>query len=155
GIGDFTDLAELARIAARHGASLVGLNPLHARHLARPREASPYSPSSRLFIDPLAIDIEAVPDFAQMGEARALARDPAFRAGIDAARDAPLVDHDAVSALKLAMLERLFTAFETHHASADDARHRDFDAFIARYGESLVRFAEFEALRRVRAAAGL
>src|SRR5690606_39978691 len=48
GIGDFTDLAELARIAGRLGADTIGLNPLHAafpRSLATP---SPYSPASRL-----------------------------------------------------------------------------------------------------------
>src|SRR5207244_4383915 len=43
GIGDFTDLAELATIAGRLGAAVIGLNPLHARHLASPDQASPYS----------------------------------------------------------------------------------------------------------------
>ena len=36
GVGDFTDLAAFAAIAARHGARIVGINPLHARHLACP-----------------------------------------------------------------------------------------------------------------------
>jgi 4-alpha-glucanotransferase len=53
------------------------------------------------------------------------------------------------------VLERLFAAFESGTGDAAATRRRDFDAFVAREGEALLRFAEFEALRRCRAAAGL
>jgi len=64
GIGDFTDLANVARHAAAEGASFVGVNPLHELFLDRPAQASPYSPSSRLTLNPLYLDVEAVDDFA-------------------------------------------------------------------------------------------
>jgi hypothetical protein len=41
GVGDFGDLRALVELAAKLGAAVVGVNPLHATH------GSPYSPSSR------------------------------------------------------------------------------------------------------------
>ncbi len=53
GIGDFTDLEGLLELASHLGADGVGLNPLHALFDDRPADCSPYSPNSRLFLNPL------------------------------------------------------------------------------------------------------
>ena len=53
GIGDFGDLKTFRRVAADLGASVIGLNPLHAMFLDAPESASPYSPASRLFLNVL------------------------------------------------------------------------------------------------------
>src|SRR5204863_8010190 len=58
GIGDFTDLERLIELAHVLGADGVGLNPLHALFADRPGDCSPYSPNSRLFLNPLYIDVE-------------------------------------------------------------------------------------------------
>ena len=58
GIGDFTDLEGLIDLAAGLGADGVGLNPLHALFDDRPGDCSPYSPNSRLFLNPLYVDVE-------------------------------------------------------------------------------------------------
>src|SRR5207253_10877470 len=60
GHGDFTDLAKLLELVAELGGGGVGLNPLHAQFYDRPSTGSPYSPTSRLFFNPLYIDVEAV-----------------------------------------------------------------------------------------------
>src|SRR3954447_3132904 len=60
GIGDFGDLAHLVDIAARAGAAGIGLNPLHVLFDDRPEQSSPYAPNSRLFINPLYIDLRSV-----------------------------------------------------------------------------------------------
>src|SRR6185436_16708281 len=155
GIGDFSDLAQIAAIAGRCGAAVIGLNPLHARHLARPDEASPYSPSSRTYLDPMHIDVTAVPDFGESPEAGAMIAATAFQVRLQALREAPLVDHPAVCAIKLKVLRRLFASFCATHSHADDPRRRGFVAFVMEEGDSLARFAEFEALRLQRASAGL
>ena len=62
GHGDFTDLADLDRLRRRPRRRGIGLNPLHALFDDRP-EASPYFPNSRLFLNPLYIDVEAIPEF--------------------------------------------------------------------------------------------
>ena len=61
GHGDFSDLITLIDLAADVGASGIGLNPLHALFDDRAHEASPYFPNSRLFLNPLYIDVAAVP----------------------------------------------------------------------------------------------
>ncbi len=61
GLGDFGDLAGFATEVASLGAGVLGLNPLHALFPGNPAHASPYSPSSRCFLNPLYIDVEAVP----------------------------------------------------------------------------------------------
>lgn len=64
GIGDFTDLMQLIELTASWGGDGVGLNPLHALFPERPADCSPYSPNSRLFLNPLYIDIDRIPEFS-------------------------------------------------------------------------------------------
>ena len=65
GIGDLTDLTDLAVwAAARHKAGYVLVNPLHAAAPTSPMEPSPYLPTSRRFVNPLYLRVEAVPEFA-------------------------------------------------------------------------------------------
>ena len=165
GIGDFTDLQTLAVAAAQAGASFIGLNPLHAKHLAEPERASPYAPSSRLFLDPLYIDVEALPELGECGAARASIARAEFAAACERARQAPRVDYVAVAALKLPVLQMLFESFDSAAAASDRAASSgepavdvpedgEFQAFVRSGGERLARFAEFEAWRLDRRQAG-
>ena len=144
GIGDFTDLVGLARIAADAGASMIGLNPLHARHLSRPDAASPYWPSSRRFLDVLYIDVEAIPEFDACAEARELLHQDAFRNGLHRLRRERLVDYAEVTIAKLRVLRMIHRRFRERAA---DQRRDAYRQFCERHGASLERFAEFEALR--------
>src|SRR5439155_21026593 len=73
GIGDFGDLQRLCREAGGFGAAAVGINPLHALFAAEPRHFSPYSPSSRSWLNFLSIVLTAVAGFAADAAAQALA----------------------------------------------------------------------------------
>ncbi|MFZ8272514.1 4-alpha-glucanotransferase, partial [Staphylococcus aureus] len=55
GIGDFTGLAELARAVAAQGADALAVSPVHAMFAAEPRNFSPYSPSTRLWLNVLHV----------------------------------------------------------------------------------------------------
>ena len=140
GIGDFTDLAWLAHAAGRLGAATVGINPLHALFAAEPRHFSPYSPSSRVWLNWLYIDPTAVPGFADHTAIQALAPP----AAIAAARGADLVDYPAVAALKRPLLEVLFRAFQARED--DDPLRLAFREFQLTGGAALADFAVFEAL---------
>jgi 4-alpha-glucanotransferase len=136
GIGDFADLRDVIAVAARSGASAVGLNPLHALDLGHPEMASPYAPSSRSFLNPLYIAVDMLPEFEDTPD---IARRRA------ALRDEPLVDYAGVAALKLAALRRAYDRFRD---TGSAARKADLLAFKTERGEALLRFACFEVLRR-------
>ena len=95
GSGDFTDLEGLIELAAGLGADGVGLNPLHALFDDRPADCSPYSPNSRLFLNPLYIDVEKLPEF-QPRVSRAMARACA------GCRASDIVDYAAVARAEMA-----------------------------------------------------
>jgi 4-alpha-glucanotransferase len=136
GHGDFTDLNRLVTLAAARGAAAIGLNPLHALFPDNPEQASPYGPNSRIFLNPLYIDVEAIPEFIST---------PAHASEIAALRATEMVDYTRVARLKLAALRK---AYESFAATASAERRADFEAFRQEHGEGLLRFAAFECLRK-------
>ena len=138
GIGDFSDLKRILETAAESGADAVGLNPLHALFLDRPQNASPYAPNSRLFLNPLYVDITALPEFRESDHAN-------LSGTIDRLRKSELVDYADVAALK----ERAFRlAYDQFLKDATSKRREEFQKFRADQGDKLTRFSCFEVLRR-------
>ena len=138
GIGDFSDLANLIPLAAAQGASGVGLNPLHALFPEWPERASPYAPNSRLFLNPLYIDVAAVPEFPGLVAA-------GLESEIAALRGTEFVDYAGVARAKLTGLR---LAYEGFSKTTGTQRRADFEAYRQEQGEPLLRFACFEVLRR-------
>jgi 4-alpha-glucanotransferase len=98
GIGDFGDLAQLAQMAAGQGAGFLAISPFWAPNPGPEPEPSPYFPSTRRFISPLAVRPSSAPG-ADAGVAPELER--AGRA-LNADRT---IDRFAVLRLKLTALE--------------------------------------------------
>ena len=147
GMGDFTDLKQLVEWAAANGASTVGVNPLHALFPNNPDHASPYSPSSRQYLNVLYLDVEAVPEFAECEAARTRVAEPAFQAKLKALRAAWLVDYADVTALKFQILEMLYQQFRRQHLAGDSARGRAFRDYQAAGGTELREFTLYQALQ--------
>ncbi len=137
GIGDFTDLEALLRLACHLGADGVGLNPLHVLFDDRPADCSPYAPNSRLFLNPLYVDVERIPELAHDTASR-------NRETLTRLRALDVVDYVAVAELKWSALR---LAFEHFTSSPALERRRDFDQFRKERGALLQRFACFEVLR--------
>jgi 4-alpha-glucanotransferase/(1->4)-alpha-D-glucan 1-alpha-D-glucosylmutase len=146
GIGDFSDLAGLMDVAGSAGAALVGLNPLHALFIGNPEAASPYSPSERAALNPLYLDVEAVPDFAECADVQRDVATPQHQANLARLREMPLVDYTAVAEAKLGFLERLYAHFRRCHIALQSPRSHAFREFQAAGGERLRQHAIFEAL---------
>ena len=115
GFGEFCALADLVRAAGKSGADALAISPVHALFLADPTRFSPYSPSSRDFVNPLFADPgiggeadgDALIDWPSASAARVerlraafsrFAGDPAFDRFV-AEGGAPLFGHAVFEAL--------------------------------------------------------
>lgn len=144
GIGDFGDLrAMITKIAAR-GAAFVGLNPIHALYPARPENASPYSPSSRRYLNVIYIDVNAVADFQLSQAAQQWWQQPATQQLLALASSMDWVDYSTVMHLKLTALKLAFSQFQTR--DKNDALQQAFAQFVTIEGNSLYQQATFDAL---------
>lgn len=88
GIGDFGDLKAMLPEVAKRGGAFIGLNPIHALYPANPESASPYSPSSRRWLNVIYIDVNAVEDFRLSKAAQSWWQKPATQQALQQARDA-------------------------------------------------------------------
>ncbi len=158
GVGDFRDLGTLIDWAGKHlGAAVVGLNPLHALKNSKPYHISPYSPTSRLFLNDLYIDITQVAECWSGPEVQDLLADLSFRTKIEAVRECEFVDYDAVKSVKREVLELCYRAFLRDNFNGVEPelkpttdRGRSFQHFTEREGKPLQHYALFQALEEER-----
>jgi 4-alpha-glucanotransferase len=154
GFGDLGALRALVRLAGAWGAAFVGLNPLHALR-NRGADVSPYAPLSRLYRNPLYLDVEAVPELASCAEARRALDSPQARRRLALLRGAARLDYAALADLQREVLLPLHRDFARLHRERDTARGRELRAYRAREGERLREFALFLTLEDELAARGL
>lgn len=149
GLGDYTAAGLLARHLAQQGADALALSPVHAMFTADAHRYSPYSPSSRLFLNAWLIDPAAVFGDEAVRQAVIDCQLVDAYARLEAA---PLIDWPASGAARLTVLRALYQRWMQSPATATDtiiAAHRqlaDFRAHCVAAGRSLLDHARFEAL---------
>ncbi|WP_312773006.1 4-alpha-glucanotransferase [Pseudomonas rhodesiae] len=147
GFGDTLALEHLARAAAERGADALAISPMHAMFSADPQRYSPYSPSSRLFLNSLYASPACI-----LGEREV--RNAIEALGIaDQLHDLEqldLIDWPAAAQAKQRLLRALYEDFRHGH----HPQHADFLSFRQTGGEVLENHCRFEAVQAVRAAAG-
>ena len=148
GIGDFGDLQRLIRWMGACGAGFIGLNPLHALAPADPARSSPYSASSRHFLNVLFISVPSVPEFADCAAVRERLAEPSVAQRLNELRAQSHVDYRGVADFKFEMLALLYRDFCDRHLAADTGRAQSFRAFVAAGGELLRMQARFDAIDR-------
>ncbi len=154
GVGDFQDLSAVVEWAGTQlGASVIGLNPLHALKNTTPYHISPYSPTSRLFLNELYIDVEQVEECRTDPTVRACLADATFRVRLDAARRSEFVEYETVSAAKRTVLDLCAQAFARDNFEGGDPdrsptteRGRVFQQYVRQEGEPLTHYALFRVL---------
>lgn len=148
GVGDFGDLANLIEHLAAWGAGFVGLNPIHALYPANPESASPYSPSSRRWLNVAYINVEEVPEYINCSEARNIVASDEFQNELRALRAKEYVDYTGVLKHKLRILRIVFDKAGLHHKSNTTDRSLQFKNFFNEGGESLQQVAIYDALQQ-------
>ena len=139
GIGDLTDLTDLATWSAGvHGAGFVLVNPLHAAAPTAPMEPSPYLPTSRRFVNPIYLRVEAIPEYAYARNRGKFQKSRMATQARAAARD--LIDRDTTWKSKRRALANV------HRVPRSAGRELAFAAYRDRAGSSLDDFATWCAL---------
>ncbi|MGE2691534.1 4-alpha-glucanotransferase [Mycolicibacterium pulveris] len=139
GIGDLTDMTDLAVwSAAVHAAGFLLVNPLHAAAPTAPMEPSPYLPTSRRFVNPIYVRVEAIPEYAYL---RRRGRIRKAREQVQSAADrGELIDRDAAWRAKRAALHAVY------EVPRSAGRELAYAAYRTREGASLDDFAIWCAL---------
>jgi 4-alpha-glucanotransferase len=145
GIGDLHDLGDLASWAGSHGAEFLGINPLHAL-LNRGIEISPYSPISRLFRNPIYIDIGVVPELRYAPAVAERLSSAEFQAELEELRESDVVRYEQIAAVKGLALDALYRVFAQHLRGRGNDRARAFDAYVREQGAPLTTFATWMAI---------
>jgi 4-alpha-glucanotransferase len=135
GIGDTAALSSLASTSARFGADAIALSPTHSLFPHNLGHYGPYSPSNRLFLNPLLADPAPA-----LGRARVAAIDRA-----DEASDGSLIDWPNAAAAKYRRLHALFDDFALQDLDKDTPLARKFHAFVRDSGSNLDEHTRFEA----------
>lgn len=143
GIGDFAALGELARAAATRGVDAIAISPTHALFSADPSHYSPYSPSSRLFLNVLHSDIDhLVSDdalrnwIAELGLGDEVAR----LRGLD------LIDWRGSAGVKMQILRRIWSKLGPRWIDSDHTLAKSYRAFCKHGSDALRDHTRFEAL---------
>ena len=145
GFGDLGDLERLVDWAASARADFVGTNPLHASW-NRGAAVSPYQASSRLYRNPLYLDLDAVPESHGDTEAAMMLDADDSRARLAAFRHAERIDYEGLAAWAAPLHAALHRAFVERHRGHDTPREREFLDYVQQQGEPLRDFATFQAL---------
>ncbi len=147
GIGDAAGIAALAEIAGSRGADVLALSPVHALFSADPSRFGPYSPSTRLFLNPLHASATLVFGEAHVAD---IMRAEGLGETFERLEAQPLIDWAAAARAKHRLLRALFELF----IDTDGPLRLDFASFRADGGELLAQHAVFETLHAVKSAAG-
>lgn len=139
GVGDLTDLAALAEWCGSVGGEFVGVNPLHAL-LNRGHDVSPYSPVSRLFRNPIYIDVNRIPQLVEAPELRSRIASSEFVTELEALRESRSVRYEQVMAVKGLVFDALYKVF------VESGRTSEYGAYVSESDPELTRFATWMAI---------
>jgi 4-alpha-glucanotransferase len=141
GIGDIGDLDALTAWLAEAGQRVAQFLPINEM---APGQQSPYSAISAMAIDPIFIDVSAVPEFAALGGEASLS--PGDRSRLDQARRSPAIDYATVRHLKHHALRSSFDRFLNVEWRRQTDRAAGLAGFLSQQSWWIDEYAVFRAV---------
>ena len=148
GFGDTQALEDLARVAGERGAEALAISPLHAMFGSDTQRYSPYSPSSRLFLNSPVRRSRC--NFLASGRCARRLTPPGSPPNCSSFEERPLIDWPVAAHAKHRILQSLYEGF----VHGEHPLHEDFSSFRHASGEALENHCRFEALQEARATLG-
>src|SRR5262249_18834629 len=100
----------------------------------------------RSYVNPIYLDVEAVPELEQSPEAQAILRSPELQRALAQLRSKPRLDYANIWRQKRRVLNALCATFIERDLGKDTPRGRAYAAYAAEQGEALELFALFCAV---------
>ncbi|MFN0207244.1 MAG: 4-alpha-glucanotransferase [Planctomycetota bacterium] len=148
GAGTYRGAGELAsQLSLKFGADLLGLSPVHITPNRDPHDVSPYCPISRVWRNPVYLNIINLQPVRESPRAQQLLQQKETLQTIAALRSAAAVPYETSARLKLQILRETYADFIELQISAPSDTGREFQQFVERGGEDLHKFATFMSLR--------
>jgi 4-alpha-glucanotransferase len=141
GIGDIGDIAPMSAWLTSAGQSVLQLLPINEM---APGQQSPYSAISAMAIDPIFINVPAVPDFQALGGEAALPADDCAR--LARIRQSATVEYGEIRLLKHASLRAAFNRFHEAEWCRDSDRAKALKQFLSEQAWWLEDYAIFRAI---------
>ena len=141
GIGDIGDLRHVAAWLAAAGQSVLQLLPINEMAAG---QQSPYSAISAMAIDPIYLEVAAIPEFAAAGGMGILGAEE--RSALERVRTSPRVEYAPIRALKERALRRCAEHFLVAEIRRGTPRAQSFAGFLAEQAWWLQEYAVFRAI---------
>src|SRR5262249_48335288 len=141
GIGDIGDLPAVTAWLSAAGQRVMQLLPINEM---APGQQSPYSAISSMAIDPIFIDVAAVPEVAAVGGEASLSSDD--RARLNRARRSPAIEYGVVRLLKRQALRLAFDRFIDKEWHRETDRAAALKSFVAEQSWWLDEYSVFRAV---------
>lgn len=144
GIGDFESLEETLVWANHQQVGAIGLNPIHELFPHNWHAYSPYSPSSRQFINALYVSLPLVEDY-HADSVQQWVNSAEVQQKRKQVQALELVDYAAVGTLKNEGLRKCFEAFLATDWATQTPRATAFTDYCNQAGQALYRLAQYQA----------
>ena len=141
GIGDIGDLRHITAWLASAGQTVLQILPINEMEAG---QQSPYSAMSAMAIDPIYLDVSAIPDFVAAGGMAVFSSEE--RASLERARAAASVQYRPIRALKERALRIAAERFVAEEIRRGTPRAESFNRFLNEQSWWLQDYALFRAI---------
>lgn len=145
GIGELKDLRDMGDLLKGLPLRVIGLNPLHILFPYDPTQVSPYSPCSRLFLNPLYLGFQDL-DIEVSGEAKKILEDIFNQIHKREQEEVQYVQYERIWPQKERLLRVLYENFMENHVLKNTFLAQEFEVYKKKKKDLLAHFAIFLAL---------